>query len=583
MPANDSNTPYISVVVAARNDDHGGNMLGRMQAFLDSWIVQAQRYNLPSEIVVVEWNPPSQRPRLQKALRFPAGTDLCPVRFVEVSAEVHQTIPNALPIPLHQMIAKNVGIRRARGQYILVSNLDIIFSAELMQYFAARRLEPGVIYRMDRWDIASEIPVTRDVDELLRFSHANLLRIFAREGIWDVAGDRSRPVEHKDILAPDIGIRLGYGWYGLEAYDELRLRYTEAEAEILFERPPTSSSRMIFDAEVGPSAQDGWVKLEILDPERTVLTSAVITGRVKLRLSLPSTMKSGRFLVRVVNGGVPLVREPRMLDLRFFRIQWSNTATSGTTTHETAAQEAGTTITKEFNLDVVPDKGYSVDTLDVIVTDGSGNTVSFAAEPSELDVFAKSPDYRINLHVGFRPEGEADRFNPGRTDPENASKPGWRLEVVGRIPGVDWSKLRQAANPYAKFIRKAANLHTFACGDFTAMARDHWFQLRAYPEFPIWPMHIDSLLCYIAYHAGIREEILREPMQIFHIQHFNAAGWTPEGQAELDARVARKNVPTMHYEEMLEYIDHMRRFDTPIIFSPPNWGLADLALPESVV
>jgi hypothetical protein len=96
-------------------------------------------------------------------------------------------------------------------------------------------------------------------------------------------------------------------------------------------------------------------------------------------------------------------------------------------------------------------------------------------------------------------------------------------------------------------------------------------------------MHIDSLLCYIAYHAGIREEILREPMQIFHIQHFNAAGWTPEGQAELDARVARKNVPTMHYEEMLEYIDHMRRFDTPIIFSPPNWGLADLALPESVV
>ena len=45
--------PYISVVITARNDNHGGDMVGRMQAFLDSWIRQAQRYDLPSEIVVV--------------------------------------------------------------------------------------------------------------------------------------------------------------------------------------------------------------------------------------------------------------------------------------------------------------------------------------------------------------------------------------------------------------------------------------------------------------------------------------------------------------------------------------------------
>lgn len=572
-------TPYISVVVAARNDDHGGNMLGRMQAFLDSWIQQAQRYQLPSEIVVVEWNPPSARPRLQEALQFP-DTSICPVRFVEVSEAIHQSIPNAAAIPLHQMIAKNVGIRRARGEYILVSNLDIIFSSELMQYFAARKLEAGVMYRMDRWDIASEIPATRDVDELLRFSRANLLRVFAREGVWDVAGDRARPVEYKDILAPDCGICLGSGWYGLEAYDDLRLRYLEPEAEILFERPATAASRMIFDAEVGPSAQDGWVKIEILDTDRTVLTSAVVTGRVKLRLSLPPALRSGRFLIRVVNGVVPLIGESRMLDLRFFRIQWSNTATRGLAAGETAAQEAGTAIGKELGFDVAVDRGYCVDTLDVIVTDNSGNTVSFAAEPSELEVFTKSTDCRIRLQIGFRPEGEAEHLNPGRSYSDTVARPGWRLEVVGRVPGVDWSKLRQMASPYAKFIRRAANLHTFACGDFTMMARDHWFQLRAYPEFPVWPMHVDTLLCYSAYHAGIREEVLREPMQIFHVQHFNAAGWTPEGQQELDARVARKNVPTIHFEEILRYIDQMRRFDTPIIFSPANWGLADMALPE---
>src|SRR5689334_18160758 len=108
--------PYISLVVAARNDNHGVNMLGRMQAFLDSWMGQAERYHIPSEIVVVEWNPPEGRPPLKDELQWPAGGHPCEIRFVEVPPGVHQSIPNARAIPLHQMIAKNVGIRRARGE-----------------------------------------------------------------------------------------------------------------------------------------------------------------------------------------------------------------------------------------------------------------------------------------------------------------------------------------------------------------------------------------------------------------------------------------------------------------------------------
>jgi hypothetical protein len=449
-----------------------------------------------------------------------------------------------------------------------------------MQFLAARKLESGVIYRMDRWDVASEIPVTRDIDELLRFCRGNMLRVFARPGHWDSSGDRSRPVEHGDILAADSGIRLGDGWFGLEAYEKLHMRYPEDEAEIRFERPPNASPRMIFDAEVGPSAIDGWVKLEILDEERNLLSWAVVRGRVKLRLNLPPALKSGRFFLRVLNGGVPLVKEPRMLNLRFFKIAWASTAKAGAASREPAQEGA---VTKEFSLEVTPDAGYTIDTLDVMVTDPEGNVVSFAGEPSELDVFAKSPKYSVNLQVRFRPEGEIEHFNPGWGGADFACAPGWRLEVVARIPGTDWRTYRQTKHPHAKLIRKAANLHTYACGDFTLMAREHWIQLRSYPEFPIWPMHVDSIFCYAAWHAGIREEILRDPMQIFHIQHLNAAGWTPEGQAELDARVARKKVPTIQYEEFLEYVDHMRRFDTPIIFSPANWGLADLALPESVV
>src|SRR5262249_40140089 len=78
--------PYLSIVVAARNDNHGGNMLVRMQAFLDSWIGQAKRYNLPSEMIVVEWNPPADRGPLRDELRWPSDTSPCDVRFIQVPA-----------------------------------------------------------------------------------------------------------------------------------------------------------------------------------------------------------------------------------------------------------------------------------------------------------------------------------------------------------------------------------------------------------------------------------------------------------------------------------------------------------------
>ena len=56
--------PYLSLVVTARNDDHGGNLLGRMQTFLNNWLNQARRFGIPSELIIVEWNPPADRPPL---------------------------------------------------------------------------------------------------------------------------------------------------------------------------------------------------------------------------------------------------------------------------------------------------------------------------------------------------------------------------------------------------------------------------------------------------------------------------------------------------------------------------------------
>lgn len=184
----DGQQPYLSVVVTSRNDNHGGDMLGRMNAFIDGFISQCRRYRLPAELLIVEWNPPRDRQPLMEALKWPAEIAPCSVRFVTVPPEVHARLKYAEQLPLFQMIAKNVGIRRAAGRFVLATNIDIIFSNALIRYIAARRLRPGNMYRVDRFDVKSEVPIEAPQSERLAFCEAqeNLLRICQRGGTKNV-------------------------------------------------------------------------------------------------------------------------------------------------------------------------------------------------------------------------------------------------------------------------------------------------------------------------------------------------------------------------------------------------------------
>ena len=125
-----------------------------------------------------------------------------------------------------------------------------------------------------------------------------------------------------------------------------------------------------------------------------------------------------------------------------------------------------------------------------------------------------------------------------------------------------------------------AYLHTNGCGDFTLMAREHWFDLRGYPEFDLFSMNLDSVLCYAAHHAGFREDILDSPMCIYHIEHQTGSGWTPEGQAMLFARLAVKGLPFIDYREVTSWAVQMRQLNCPMIFNRENWGLAEFDFRE---
>ena len=49
--------PYLSIIATSRNDDHGGSMLQRMQAFVEGLCGQAERWGLDAELILVELEP----------------------------------------------------------------------------------------------------------------------------------------------------------------------------------------------------------------------------------------------------------------------------------------------------------------------------------------------------------------------------------------------------------------------------------------------------------------------------------------------------------------------------------------------
>jgi len=179
-----ASTPYISFVVTARNDDHGGNLLHRMGIFVRALLDQAKRHNLAAELILVEWNPPQNRPRLREILPWPKEKGPCSVRVIEVSPDIHARFQHSDRLPLFQMIAKNVGIRRARGRFVLATNVDILLSEEFMEFLASRQLSTKFMYRIDRYDAPANIPANIPVEDQLEYCRDNVIRINRRDGTF---------------------------------------------------------------------------------------------------------------------------------------------------------------------------------------------------------------------------------------------------------------------------------------------------------------------------------------------------------------------------------------------------------------
>ncbi|KAI8368281.1 uncharacterized protein BYT42DRAFT_503737 [Radiomyces spectabilis] len=136
---------YLSIVIVTRMDDYAGNQHHRFQNFIDSTYILAERTKTKIELLIVEWNPPKDKRRIVDAFRF-RHSQYLNHRIITVPKAIHDALPNVGNAPLHEFEGKNVGIRFARGEFIVCTNQDDIWSHNFHNAIQSRVFEKNVIY-----------------------------------------------------------------------------------------------------------------------------------------------------------------------------------------------------------------------------------------------------------------------------------------------------------------------------------------------------------------------------------------------------------------------------------------------------
>jgi len=632
-------------------------MLARAQRFVDSWVEQARHCRIQSELVLVACTAPGT---LSDQLR-PPNQGPCELVCIDVPNESLIRPNRAAPPRYVRRMLRNMGIRRARGEFILTSDIDVLLSNELAEFLAARRLEHGRMYRIDTYEVDGGPPHGASVLQQLAYCRSHAARLFAREGTFALAPDGLRHNFAADIASTHSGSNFGPGWFPPERHPESgeTIRWMESGAEILA-RVPDGGGVLTFELEPGPGTESLPQQLQIVDETSAQIASWNIDARIVNVLHVPASEggKLKRLQFHLSGAGSPVLDDPRILDLAVFRCDWAepNLPVSapgslissfrhngpllkrllGTLRDErslTALLTKSPILTTraarllarrgkdifQAGMDFQLDPGWyyleesvgerfrwiSKDARLLLRMPKPASRLAMLVEPGpakqSFNLIVRSTDERGDLlgKVQVRgltyfefpapaaagtiaplyltadppaPPGDEDprllsfrvfAFGAGARISNSASKSwDWLTFSLGSKPAAkDWISALEPDRREIAQMGKPTYLHTNAAGNFILMSRVHWFDLRGFPELDLPSGHVDSLLCYAAHHAGVREQVLEDPLRIYSFAADTPAepALSPQWQAALR-------------EDLIWLIRQMRAVQTPVLFNPDPWS-----------
>jgi hypothetical protein len=200
----------ISVVVIGKNDDYGGNLTHRFTHCLN---ILTQSFD---EIIYVDWKS-NGKSLIEEVINNVEKKDNIK-SYIVSEQDIQNNNPEYIDYSIVEVIARNIGIRRATNDWILVTNVDI-----LIENFDLSQFNDHTLYTSARIDVPQEFHLNHnDSVELLNSVKENKDRfkiqpdaVIDGKSVWDsgdvwslVVGCGDFQFAHKKV------------WYGIKGFEE---------------------------------------------------------------------------------------------------------------------------------------------------------------------------------------------------------------------------------------------------------------------------------------------------------------------------------------------------------------------------
>lgn len=192
--ANTDTGPYVSLVVAGTGTD---DFISRAEKFLTH--ISESITNVPLadiEVVIVDYGTSMLKDNIHLVMDVPQNLN-GKVRCVVVPLDFHMTRVERYRTESFlfvEAVAKNIGIRRALGNFIAALNVDTFLPQEFFELCAQQQFNDGVLYLSERttsnfsFDFSKFVLLTNEVPELGGSCGVSTFEDFAMmsHNLWEV-------------------------------------------------------------------------------------------------------------------------------------------------------------------------------------------------------------------------------------------------------------------------------------------------------------------------------------------------------------------------------------------------------------
>lgn len=200
----------ISVVVMAKNDDYGGNLIHRAKHVLTNLI------NEFDEVIYVDWKSEG-KPLHEEFIDELESTGKLTC-YTVTQEDINEVMPQYSNYSIVDVVGRNIGIRRSKNNWVLVTNIDII-----VKNFDTSEFKDNVLYTAAR----REVPIDEHIhftntEELINHleSRIHLYRlqqdtVINGEAVWDEGDVWSLVVACGDFQFAHKNV-----WNGIRGFEE---------------------------------------------------------------------------------------------------------------------------------------------------------------------------------------------------------------------------------------------------------------------------------------------------------------------------------------------------------------------------